>query len=152
MDFFMWSTIVLGVWAALGPLVGVRYGNELARRLQKEHWTNDNAKGECRELISVMTHTYSVFLKYYLPSSLNPVISGPHDEREMREKDEAEKESLEVFYRMLFISDELLRRKVRDRWITAINMYAKDRDASKFTNEFGTIVREVRDIARTFTG
>jgi len=29
MNFFMWSTIILGIWAALGPLVGVRYGNEL---------------------------------------------------------------------------------------------------------------------------
>jgi len=44
---------------------------------------------------------------------------------------------------MLFISD--------DRWISALSTYEKDKDASKFTREFGTLIREVRQIAERFT-
>jgi hypothetical protein len=148
-DPFVWATITLAIWGALGPLVRVLYGNELASRSQKRHWTYDNAKQECRELISVMSNTYSVFLKFYAPSSV-PGLYGPHDEREMREQEQAHKDSLEVFYRMLFISDEQLKLKTRNRWISAIGIYEKDKDASKFTREFGTLVREVRQIAQTF--
>ena len=149
-DPFVWATIILGIWGALGPLVGVRYGNLLASRAQKSHWTYDNAKQECRELITVMSNTYSVFLKFYAPSSV-PGLYGPHDEREMREQEQAHKDSLEIFYRMLFISDELLKLKTRDRWISALSIYEKDKDASKFSREFGTLIREVRQIAQKFT-
>jgi hypothetical protein len=149
-DPFVWATIILGVWGALGPLVGVRYGNQLASRAQKRHWTYDNAKQECRELITIMSNTYSVFLKFYAPSSV-PGLYGPHDERERREQEQAYKESLEIFYRMLFISDELLKLKTRDRWISALSTYEKDKDGSKFTQEFGTLIRQVRQIAQRFT-
>jgi hypothetical protein len=101
-------------------------------------------------LITAMSNTYSVFLKFYAPSSVGPGIYGPHDEREMREREQAYKDSLEIFYRMLFISDELLKLKIRDRWISAISTYEKDKDASN-TREFGTLIREVRQIAQRFT-
>ncbi|HEY4762905.1 MAG TPA: hypothetical protein VIH75_04465 [Candidatus Sulfotelmatobacter sp.] len=54
MDIFVISTIILGVWAAVGPLVGVRYGHELAKRSQKERWIADNEKEEYRELLSAL--------------------------------------------------------------------------------------------------
>jgi len=41
MDFFVGSTIVLGVWAAVGPLVGVRYGDELSQRAKRRQWLAD---------------------------------------------------------------------------------------------------------------
>src|SRR5579863_81565 len=105
MDFFMWSTIVLAVWAAVGPLVGVRYGQELAKRWQNEHWIKDNARQECRELISTMADTFSVYLKCFGPSN----VPGPPDSGEILEQERALKASLEIFYSRLFISDQLLK-------------------------------------------
>jgi len=58
MDGFVWSTIILGVWAAIGPLVGVRYGHDLAKRWQKEHWISDNKKQEYRELLGILTASF----------------------------------------------------------------------------------------------
>ena len=57
MDYFMWSTSILAVWAAVGPLVGIRYGQELARRFQKTQWVIDNKKAEYRELLGSMANT-----------------------------------------------------------------------------------------------
>src|SRR5437588_521888 len=128
MYFFVWSTIILTIWAAVGPLVGVRYGQELAKRWQREHWTNDNAKQECRELLSTITHTFSVVLRYHAMSTSGLPLVGPHDAVEMRERNQVEQDSLEIFYRMLFISDELNKRKIRNRWINAIQEYEKGND------------------------
>jgi hypothetical protein len=65
MDVFVWSTIFLGIWGLVSPFVGIRYGQDLARRWQKEHWTNDNARQECRELISTLTRAFTLMLKYH---------------------------------------------------------------------------------------
>lgn len=148
-DPFVWATIILGIWAALGPLVGVRYGNELTTRSQKRHWTSDNVKQECRELISAMANTFTIFIPYYAKTSLG--FSGPHDEGETRAMRQAHKESLEIFYRMFFIWDDLLMLNTRDRWMAATSTYEHDGDIAKFASEFGTLVREVREIARRFT-
>jgi hypothetical protein len=152
MDYFIWSTGILTAWAALGPLFGVRYGQELARRSQRQHWINDNARQECRELISVMADTFSVLLKYYLPSIIGSgtEVFGPWNERDKRELEQARKASTEIFYRHLFIADQLEARKIRNRWLAAIGEFEKGKDGSKFANEFGTIIGEVRVIARTF--
>jgi hypothetical protein len=151
MDYFVWATGILTAWAALGPLVGVRYGQELSRQWQRQHWINDNARQECRELISVMANTFSVVLKYYAPSMIGAAeVFGPHDERDKREFEQAEKTSMEIFYNQLFIADQLNERKIRKRWIAAINDFEKTKDGSKFAGEFGTIVGEVRAIAQSF--
>jgi hypothetical protein len=149
-DIFVWSTIILAIWGAVGPLVGVRYGQELAKRWQRQHWVNDNAKQECRELISIMADTFTVQLKYYPPSNSILPISGPHSETEMREHERAFRASLEIFYSRLFISDQLLKLNIRDRWIRALNEYKEGRDGPKFSHDFGTLVDEVRKIAQGF--
>lgn len=151
MDYFVWATGILTTWAALGPLVGIRYGQELARQWQRQHWTNDNARQECRELISVMANTFSVFQSYYAPWIASGIpLSGPHDERDMRELDQARKESFEIFYNRFFIADQLNERNIRNRWVAAIKEFEKNNDGSKFAMEFGTIVAEVQAIAQTF--
>jgi hypothetical protein len=151
MDFFVYSTVVLSIWAALGPLVGVRYGHELAKRTQREHWINDNAKQECRELLATIASGFSVILTYHARSSSLP-ITGPHDEAERRERDKVERDSLEIFYSRLFVSDELNKRKIRDRWIAAIRQYEKEGNGSVFAQEFATIASEIRQIAKDFIG
>jgi hypothetical protein len=146
MDFFVGSTVLLGIWAAVGPLVGVRYGQELAKRWQKEHWTND----ECRELISTITNTFSIVLKYHAVSVGGLPISGPHDADEMRELQQAEKNSYEIFYSRLFISEELSKREISEQWFTAIRTYETGKNSTQFGADFGNIVREIREIAAAF--
>jgi hypothetical protein len=134
----------------LGPLVGVILGQVIARRWQKDHGINDNARQECREPISTVTNTFSVIVKYHASSASGLPLSGPHDATEMRERDQVEQNSLEIFYNRLFISDELSKRKIRDRWISAIRKYESDNDGSKFTTEFANIVKEIREMARKY--
>jgi hypothetical protein len=71
--FFVLSTIILGVWAPLGPLVGIRYGHELSKRLQREHWLRDNEKQEYREVLRVLTSSFATIVRC---GSTGVVIGG----------------------------------------------------------------------------
>jgi hypothetical protein len=152
MDFFVWSTIILAIWAAVGPLVGVRYGSELSKRVQREHWINDNAKQECREVLSTLTTAFAVIVRYHAVPISGPPISGPHDSGEMRERDEVERRSLETLHSRLFIADELEKRQIRERWVKAIRQYEDKADRTTFSREFGSISQEIRKIAEKFIG
>ncbi|MFL6312589.1 MAG: hypothetical protein ACJ71W_10820 [Terriglobales bacterium] len=52
------------VWAAVGPLIGVRYGQELARRNQKTQWAADSKKKEFKELLSVLDIAVAAYVKH----------------------------------------------------------------------------------------
>jgi hypothetical protein len=54
-------------------------------------------KEECREVISTITRTFTVFLDYYITSP-ETSMSGPRDSAEMQELRNAYRDSLEVFY------------------------------------------------------
>lgn len=151
MDFFVWSTIILAVWAAVGPLVGVRYGSELSKRAQREQWINDNAKQECREVLSTLTTAFAVIVRYHAVPISGPPISA-QDSGEMRERDEVERRSLETLHSRLFIADELEKRQIRERWVKAIRQYEDSADHATFSREFGGISHEIRKIAGKFMG
>ena len=63
MDPFVIATIILTVWAALGPLVGVRYGNELARRSARMQWLADARTKEWRGLLTVLTTSMAIIVQ-----------------------------------------------------------------------------------------
>jgi hypothetical protein len=144
-----WWTLFLSIWGFAGPLVGIFVGAYLARRWQREQWNKDNAKEECRELISTITHSFSIIVEYHAPSSPEFPISGPHTPEEQQERDQVERGSLEIFYRMIFIASELDKRNLRNRWIAAIRNYEETQDGRKFATEFGTIAGEIIEIAHT---
>jgi hypothetical protein len=110
MDFFVGSTIVLGIWAAVGPLVGVRYGDELSRRSQRKQWLLDNKKEEFRELIGV-------FMK-----DINAVTPDNTNLGYV----------IEVIYNRLFIAEEIKQINLQSRWMDILLTYAVDKDRDTF--------------------
>ena len=53
--FPWWLTLILAIWAAVGPFIGIFVGSYLTRRWQREQWFRDQELGEWRELISAVT-------------------------------------------------------------------------------------------------
>src|SRR5713226_4251307 len=45
--------VVMTIWAAVGPLLGVALGSYLSTRTQRRHWVMDNKKQEYRELLTI---------------------------------------------------------------------------------------------------
>ena len=92
---------------AVGPLVGVRYGQELARRFQKAQWIADNKKQEYKELLRVMQVAAESWVKFY--------SSGKNADDHMI----ALRNNKDVFLTIelsFFIRDELKENNVSDKW------------------------------------
>ena len=140
MNFFVWSTIILGIWAALGPLVGVRYGHVLAKRLQKEHWTTDNKKQEFREVLSAITEAFSTIVRY---GSIG-AGSGPE---EQRARDRAESTSFAILRDRLFIARELEELRAIHRWSEATRDFDDQRDITQFTQRFAKLTSDIKEAA-----
>jgi len=140
MDVFVWSTIVLTVWAAVGPLVGVGYGHVLTKRWQKEHWIADNKKQEYRELLGILTNSFSIIVQFGVP---NVLFSGD----EIQKRHAAEMAVLAALRNRLFIANEIRDLKLFDRWSAATKSFEDDRDVLKFSAAFGSIGKDLHEKA-----
>jgi hypothetical protein len=144
MDFFVVSTIVLGVWAAVGPLVGVRYGDELSQRSKRRQWLADERTKEWRELLSTLT------------TSMTDIIRCRQGERTtevMKEDLDASVAAGEVLSNRLFIAKEVRRRELLDRWREAVQSFEKDGDPEAFGTKFGRDIRfQIEEGARDDIG
>ncbi|MGH9499669.1 MAG: hypothetical protein ACRD3L_11065 [Terriglobales bacterium] len=107
MDVFVWSTIILAIWGAVGPLVGVRYGQELAKRWQKQHWISENRKEECRTLLNLIAADYHAH---------NVAHAGTVSPEDYLRNREATLSLLNALKSSMFIAKEIEELKVRDRW------------------------------------
>jgi hypothetical protein len=69
--------INLAIWVAVGPLVGVRYGQELAKRWQREQWIRENRNEECRELLQTQfMSNLSSSIRTMNRNFLKPIFPG----------------------------------------------------------------------------
>lgn len=131
-DFFVWSTIILGIWAALGPLFGVRYGQELAKKWQKQQWISENRKQECRELLNAMAADYHA----------KNLASGRGTPEDHARSTEAAVNLLNTFKSRIFIADEIARLKMYDRWSkSAGNVHVSIEERRKAFDELFAEVR-----------
>jgi hypothetical protein len=133
--------IFLSVWAAVGPLVGVLLGAYLATRAQKQHWILDSKKEEYRELLSTLTQSFNVLLDYHAPM----VGHGPDEQR----AEHAERlKALAAIGDRLFISDEVKRIDVLNRWHKAVRRLEKDVNGSAFAESVGGILADITNSAK----
>jgi hypothetical protein len=145
MDLLVWSTIILGIWAALGPLVGVRYGHALSKQLQIEHWTTDNKKQEFREVLSAITEAFSTIVRYGSAG----IASGPE---EQRARDMAESTSFAILRDRLFIERELDELKAIHRWLEATRDFDNHHDITQFTQRFAKLSSDIKEAAHRIMG
>jgi hypothetical protein len=101
LDVFVVSTIILTIWGAIGPLIGVRYGQELAKRWQKEHWITDNEKEEYRRVLASLNRLNMVLAQQH--------CGAPVDAQELKR---AMEEITTALNTSLFIADFLEKTKI----------------------------------------
>jgi hypothetical protein len=133
MDVLVGSTIILGIWAAVGPLVGIRYGQELAKRWQKEHWIAQNRKQEFQEVLEAIA------------SHFDPVNSGFGSRGTLRAP--AEMRVREVFRTRIFIIEEMKALKVQERWEQAVGSRDKGCPREEFRARFEKLCDDLRSAA-----
>jgi len=144
MDPFVIATIILTVWAALGPLVGVRYGNELARRSARMQWLADARTKEWRGLLTVLTTSMAIIVQSNISNRTVTMM-----EADLR----ANTAAGEALSNCLFIAQEVRRRELLERWNEAVETFRKDGDPKAFGEKFGRTIRfQIEDGAREDIG
>jgi hypothetical protein len=141
MDIFVWSTIVLSIWSAVGSLVGVWFGGHIAQRSQREHWVADNKRQEYRDLLTDITDAYLLVMRNSAPM----VAYSPE---EQKERDDAERKSLETVRNRLFINDALEREKIMDLWTKALRDMDHTKDMQLFKKRYEEVEIAIRKLAR----
>ena len=134
------TTIILGIWAALGPLVGVRYGHALSKRLQTERWVVENKKQEYREVLGAITEAFSTIVRYGSAG----IATGPD---EQRARDRAESVSSGILRDRLFIARELEELNALNRWVEATRDFDNQHDITQFTQRFAKLASDIREVA-----
>jgi hypothetical protein len=72
MDPFVISTIILGIWGAVGPLVGIFVGHWLTKRWQREQWIADNQRDEYRKLLAGLNRLNMTLSSGHVHGTENP--------------------------------------------------------------------------------
>lgn len=133
-----WKTIrdvVVGIWAVVGPLVGILIGAYIANRNQRKNWIADNKKQEFRELLSALVEASSSLIAFYTPMALH----GPEDQRAC---DRVEKKSVEVIMDRIFIAREVKELDLLKRWTKALSL-VRGTDHLTFSDEFVKISSDI---------
>lgn len=137
MDYFVASTTILGVWAALGPLVGVRYGQVLARRWQREQFIRQSKKEEYHEVLRA------------LAVAISPIIQSElvREEAEIKAGILAENVCREVLESCIFVAKELGPLKVYKRWGELVQSFRTNKDDSAFAMGYKKLADQIREAA-----
>ncbi len=134
------ATIILAIWAALGPLVGVYIGAYIANRNQKRQWLSTCKKEEYSGLISALTKSMMIYIE--LRAFL--VARGPEEQR-------SEAAALSSFgetaRNRIFIAPTVKCLDVVNRWHDATRAVERDRDLNAFGASVGKLLDEIRDAA-----
>jgi hypothetical protein len=141
MELFVWSTIILSVWGAVGPVVGIFIGHRLTRDWQKKQWILDNKKEEYRDVIHTLSSALTTLMQ------CNVRNSGDTNDVVVKAKVAAENLTLEVLGNRLFIADELERIGAYDKWVSLLNDLDKTRNDKAFAKGFSSLLTSIRQAA-----
>jgi hypothetical protein len=133
-------TIALGIWAAVGPIVGILLGHFLTRSWQRKQWLRDKRNEEWHELLTALAESLRVSLKIYPARTL----SG----EEERTIVEAQSNSFRVIRDRIFIAPDVQALNIENRWSAAVQYHSQTMDTKKLGNAY----KELRDeIVQTAT-
>jgi hypothetical protein len=139
MNVFVWATIILSVWAAAGPLIGIYIGHDLLRSQHRRQWLADNRIQEWREVITTLQKSLVLTTQFDAGRNLRTVEET---------KAAARAAALSVLNNRLFIAKEVRHHQMFDKWKKAVEEFDGDHDAGKFGTLFGELTHLINVEAR----
>jgi hypothetical protein len=136
MDIFVWATVILAVWAAVGPLVGIYIGHHLLRSQQRRQWLADNRIQEWREVITTLQKSLVLITQFDATRNLSTTEEKKAD---MPAVLDARAVALSVLNNRLFIAKEVRHHKMFDKWKKAVDEFDEDHDPGKFGTRLGEL-------------
>lgn len=121
-----WVKTLLPIIAAVGV---VFLGAWLTHWRERKHWLNDCRKEEYKELLGVLTKATIALIQHFDPSN-GPI--GYWRPEKAYEPQDYYMQSLEVIRDRIYISDELKKMDVYNRWTEAMKALTITKDFKSF--------------------
>ncbi len=139
------AAVFHSIWVEVGPLVGVvlgvLLGAYLTMRAQRQHWILDSKKEEYRELLSTLSQSMNAILDLHTPM----IAHGPE---EQRAEHDSQLKALAVIGDRLFISDEVKKIDVLNRWCKAVREIETGGHSGAFARTVKGILADITDSAK----
>jgi hypothetical protein len=145
MDIFVWATVILSVWAAVGPLIGIYIGHHLLRSQHRRQWLADNRIQEWREIITTLQKSLVLITQFDAVRNLSTI---EEKKAAMPAVLDARAVALSVLNNRLFIAKEVRHHKMFDKWKKAVDEFDGDHDAGNFGTLFGELTHLIEVEAR----
>jgi hypothetical protein len=127
-------TLVLSIWAGVGPLVGLLVGHYLIRSWQREQWLLDSRKQEFRELLSAIT---SAHVEHISCTTFRDASSY-----DLKVWKEAEKRAFQVIADRIYIAEDVEQLRIKHRFGNMTD------DDSQFHSELRQLTLDIVEVAK----
>ena len=134
--------VLTGMWAAIGPLIGVLVGAYIANRNQRKQWLADNKKQEYRELLTSVTSASTALIENAQAAAGNANTRT----QQVAAKEEYFK-AIRTLQDRIFIAEELAKINLFDRWGTAMKALVETKNVHKFEDSFEEMKKEIVKMA-----
>jgi hypothetical protein len=114
-------TLILAIWATIGPLVGIVAGHYLTRSWQREQWLLDQRKNEIRELIAALDDSL-------LSETSVGRNTGELNPQEHRDKAYKTRDFYKVCRTRIFTAQEVRQLDLEKEWKKALAKYQQKPD------------------------
>jgi hypothetical protein len=135
-------TLILSLWAGVGPLVGLVAGHFLTRSWQAEQWSRDRRWQEYQELLKAVTSAYMAMIR--LDAANKAMSSMPEL---VHETETVKHDSFRVIRDRIIIAGELAFADILGEWNAAVVNYDADKQERKFSERFKKLNERLVDMA-----
>jgi hypothetical protein len=132
-------TLVLEIWAGIGPLVGLLVGHRLVRSWQREQWLLDSRKDEFRELISSLS-TASVKLMTH--------IGSEGDAESLQRATDALETATRICVDRIYIANDVEELKIGQRFLQVYWAMQAGNDLDSCHERLSNLIKEIAERAR----
>jgi hypothetical protein len=143
-------TILLAIWALIGPLVGIALAHLLSKNWQRRQWELDNVKDETRELLrafNALIPAYTVWVR----QGRRPVaamIDQPEQwDRVLNDYTERTVAFHCALRDRLFIARDVKRLEIKKKWDIAMKHYEQTYNDAGLEQEVDAISAGIASIA-----
>jgi hypothetical protein len=150
-DSHPYLTLALGIWAPIGPLVGITIAHLLSKSWQRRQWELDNVKDETREMLQTFTALVPAFTMW----ARHCRFYSSTNEAQVQQMNKFQDEYIErttafhcALKDRLFIATDVKRLRIKERWATAMKQYHDTYNESALEQEVDAICEGLTSIAR----
>ena len=129
-------TLVLSIWAGVGPFAGLLFGHYLIKKWQREQWLLDSRKVEFRELLTALNDAIVHLMMF------TPAYAAGNGSEELDRLAAAQRIAMRVLADRIYIASDLRELNTTERFLEAIQG-ARQSNIAERSKKLAAIIGEL---------